>query len=94
MGYVDQSGREVSQTALIEDVGRNGLRISSSLPVGPGQAVRFEADGFRGRGQVRYCELVDAGFAWGVEFSKGFEWDRTRWNPQHLFELPLEGPGG
>ncbi len=89
ISFNDQLGREIAETGLIEDVGRNGLRVSIGLPVSPGKEVRFSAPGFAGFARVRYCELSDSGYAWGLEFPIGFEWDSAVWNPRHLFELPL-----
>ena len=89
ISYRDQAGRKVAETGLIEDVGRNGFRVSISLPVSPGREVYFDAPGFAGFARVRYCELSEASYAWGLEFPIGFEWDAAVWNPQHLLELPL-----
>ncbi len=90
MMFCDQARRKIVETGLIEDVGRNGLRISIGLPISPGKEVEFETTGFAGFALVRYCEFVDGGYAWGLEFPIGFEWDGTGWNPEHLLELPLK----
>lgn len=82
--FEDQQGNSVSTVALVEDLSDSGICVSSSLPVSPGRIVRLRAEGFNGRGVVRYCELGEYSYLWGLELAPGW---RGEWHPSH--ELPL-----
>ncbi len=86
--FQDQTGRWVQETALVEDVSQTGVCISLGLPITLRREVEIEAEGFMGKAQVRYCELGEYSYLLGLEFSKGFQWDRQRWRPKHLLTLP------
>jgi hypothetical protein len=86
--FQDQTGRWVQETALVEDVSQTGLCISLGLPITVRREVEIEAEGFRGKAQVRYCELGEYSYLLGLEFSDGFNWDRQKWRPKHLLTLP------
>ena len=88
--FEDQTGRQVIETGLVEDVSPAGLCVSLNLPVTAGCLVEFAAEGFSGRARVRYCELGDYSYLLGMEFSDGFRWDRQKWQPKHLLRLPQE----
>jgi len=89
--YDDQRGRTVNLAGLLEDVGRDGLCISLSLPLRVGAEIRFACDGFFGRASVEYCNLGDYSYLVGAAFLDGLQWDETLWRPRHL--LALGEPG-
>ncbi len=88
ISFRDQRGRRVQETAVLEDLGEQGARISLCLPLTPGCQVGFQAVAFEANAQVRYCELADSGFAVGIEFADNFRWDEKKWAPEHLLRLP------
>jgi ribulose bisphosphate carboxylase small subunit len=88
ISFRDQRGRRVQETAVLEDLGEQGARISLCLPLTPGCQVGFQAVSFEASAQVRYCELSDSGFAVGIEFADDFRWDEKDWAPEHLLRLP------
>ncbi|MBI1357336.1 MAG: hypothetical protein GC160_23590 [Acidobacteria bacterium] len=83
--FEDQQGNTVSTVALVEDLSDQGLCVSSSLPVSPGRIVRIRAEGLESRGVVRYCELGEYSYLWGLELASGW---RGEWQPHH--ELALD----
>lgn len=86
--FRDQRGRRVQETAVLEDLGEKGARISLSLPLTPGSQVGFHAASFEANAHVRYCELADSGFAVGLEFAGDSRWDEKKWASEHLLRLP------
>lgn len=84
VSFDDQQGNSVTTVALVEDLSDTGLCVSSSLPISPGRLVRVRAEGLRGSGIVRYCELGDYSYLLGLELKPGW---RNGWTPRH--ELPL-----
>ena len=82
--FEDQQGNSIRTVALVEDLSEGGLCVSSSLPVSPGRIVRLHAEGLESRGVVRYCELGEYSYLWGLELTPGWRGD---WRPHH--ELPL-----
>ena len=88
ISFRDQRGRRVQETAVLEDLGEGGARISLCLPLTPGCQVGLQAVAFEASAQVCYCELSDSGFAVGIEFADNFRWDENEWAPEHLLRLP------
>ena len=88
ISFRDQRGRRIQETAVLEDVAENGVRLSLALPLTPGIQVGLEAAAFEANAYVRYCELADLGFAVGLEFADDFRWDEKEWTPEHLLRLP------
>ena len=88
ISFRDQRGRRIQETAVLEDLGEKGARISLSLPLTPGGQVGFHTAAFEVNAHVRYCELSDSGFAVGVDFAGNFRWDEKDWKPGHLLHLP------
>jgi hypothetical protein len=86
--FRDQRGRRIQETAVLEDFGEKGARISLGLPLTPGCRVAFQTAAFETSAQVSYCELCDSGFAVGIEFAGDFRWDEKEWAPEHLLRLP------
>ena len=88
ISFHDRRGRRIQETAVLEDLGEKGARVSLSLPLTPGCQVGFHATVFETNAQVRYCELSDSGFAVGLEFAGDSRWDEKQWAPEHLLRLP------
>jgi hypothetical protein len=88
ISFRDQRGRRIQETAVLEDLGEKGARISLSLPLTPGCQVSFNTVAFEVSAHVRYCELCDSGFAVGLDFAGDFRWDEKDWAPEHLLRLP------
>lgn len=72
----------------MEDLSRRGAMLSLSLPLPVGGQVNLRTTGFSVSAGVRYCELADAGYAVGLEFSAGTVWDEKSWSPEHLLRIP------
>jgi hypothetical protein len=45
---------------------------------------------FRSEAIVKHCKFEDYAYLLGIEFSGGFEWNRSDWEPAHLLRLPKE----
>jgi len=78
----------MQETAVLEDLGEKGARISLGLPLTPGCQIGFQTAAFEASAHVSYCELSDSGFAVGLEFAANFRWDEKDWAPEHLLRLP------
>ena len=90
VSFADQDGRTVSDTGLLEDVGRQGLNISLNIPLPKGQDIKLQMEGFSGKARVRYCNIGDYGYLIGLEFADRYEWDPEKWAPRHLLTIPAE----
>ena len=88
VSFRDQRGRRIQETGVLEDLGSGGARLSLSLPLPVGGQVNLRTTGFSVNAGVRYCELADAGYAVGLEFSAGTTWDERSWSPEHLLRIP------
>jgi hypothetical protein len=90
IAFQDQTGRWVRETGVIEDVGSNGLGITLGIPVTVGRIVAVSNTRFRSEAIVKHCKFEDYAYLLGIEFSGGFEWNRSEWEPSHLLPLPKE----
>ena len=88
ISFRDQRGRRVQETAVLEDVGEQGARISLCLPLTPGCRIGVHAAALELSAHVRYCELSESGFAVGLEFPADYRRDEKHWAPEHLLRLP------
>ncbi len=90
IAFEDQVGHWVRENGVIEDVGSTGIGVSLNLPVSVGRTVTVSNPRFRSQAKVIHCEFEEYGYLLGLEFSGGFEWNRTDWEPEHLLHLPKE----
>jgi hypothetical protein len=83
----DHAGRFWRGTGLLEDISPTGacLQVECAIPLDA--AVRWEAQGKRFEGEVRYCVYREIGYFVGVEFDSDSRWSGKDHHPQHLLDL-------
>ena len=88
VSWRDQTGRELVEHAILEDMSRHGVSFNSTYPISCGRPVQLSATGFLAEGHVVHCEPCEYGYIVGLRFSDGLEWDPERWTPAHMLTLP------
>ena len=75
--------------ANLEDISPSGacVQLEAALPVGTD--IEIVCSACRLKGKVRYCRFVEIGYDVGVEFEPRAAWDRRRFEPAHLLDIPL-----
>jgi hypothetical protein len=46
------------------------------------------------RGKVRYCRFAQIGYDVGIAFDQRRTWNRSRFEPKHLLEIPADDRAG
>jgi hypothetical protein len=80
------------QTAVLEDIGPEGVAVAVEAPLDTASQVDFSAPGLRVRAQVRYCLRRETDFRLGLRFEDGWRWCPDTWRPHHLWAPPSEKP--
>ncbi|HTS29392.1 MAG TPA: PilZ domain-containing protein [Bryobacteraceae bacterium] len=79
--------------ANLEDISPSGACVQVESPIPVGTAVEIVCSTCRFKGKVRYCRFVEIGYDVGVELEPRGAWDRSRFAPEHLLEIPVAGRG-
>jgi hypothetical protein len=81
----------VDAVANLEDISPSGacLQLEAAIPVGADIEIVSSACSLKGK--VRYCRFVEIGYDVGVEFDPRAAWDRRRFVPEHLLDVPVKG---
>jgi hypothetical protein len=101
---VRRAGRPPSEVvANLEDISPSGALLQLDDALGEGADVELFCSQWRVCGKVRYCRLTEIGYDAGVKFNESGAWDRKRFEPKHLLNVPVGnavrrftagGPGG
>ena len=83
----DHAGRFWRGAGLLEDISDSGacVQVESAIPLGA--RIRWECDGTRFEGEVRFCVYREIGYFVGVEFQADSRWSRQHYRPRHLLDL-------
>ena len=77
----------------LEEIWREGAVFESENPLEAGWKVELQCGGMRLHGVAASVELHDFGCRVEMQFSPLTPWDPARFNPKHLLDLSLLGPG-
>jgi len=87
---VHDAGRPPSEVvANLEDISPSGACIQLDEAIGEGADIELVCSQCRMKGKVRNCRFVDIGYDVGVEFSQRGSWNRERFEPKHLLDIPV-----
>lgn len=76
--------------ANLEDISPSGACIQLERALCVGADVDLVCSKCRMRGKVRHCRFVNIGYDVGVEFLAQEGWDRSKFEPDHLLEIPMK----
>jgi hypothetical protein len=75
----------------LEDISASGACLHSETAVAQGNAIEMITPRCSFKGVVRYCRFVEIGFDIGVSFESRAVWNRDRFEPAHLLDVPVRG---
>jgi hypothetical protein len=75
----------------LEDISASGASLHSQTEIPEGTAIEMVTPRCSFRGVVRHCRFVEIGFAIGVSFESRAVWNRDRFEPEHLLDVPVRG---
>src|ERR1017187_10323223 len=74
--------------ANLEDISASGACIQLEAAALEGADVELICAKCRLRGKVRYCRFATLGYDVGIAFDVRRSWNRRRFAPKHLLEIP------
>ena len=80
--------------ANLEDISASGACIQLEATALEGADVEMICAKCRLRGKVRYCRFVTLGYDVGIAFNRRRSWNRKRFAPKHLLEIPVGDSSG
>ena len=87
-----QDGGEAREVvANLEDISASGACIQLEAAAQEGADVEMICANCRLRGKVRYCRFSQVGYDVGIAFNQPGSWDRQRFVPKHLLDVPVAG---
>jgi hypothetical protein len=84
--------REV--TANLEDISPSGACVQLEDAALAGADIEVICDKCRLKGKVSYCRFAALGYDVGIAFHKQSSWNRRRFAPKHLLEIPVNRHDG
>lgn len=75
--------------ANLEDISPSGACLQLEAAVREGADIDLVCSRCRFKGKVQYCRFADTGYDVGVQFSKPQSWNRRRFEPKHLLDIPI-----
>jgi hypothetical protein len=79
--------REV--TANLEDISASGACIQLEAAAREGSDIEMTCAKCRLKGKVKYCRFATLGYDVGIAFEERGSWNRQRFVPKHLLEIPV-----
>ncbi len=77
--------------ANLEDISPSGACLHSESEIADGTAIELITPRCTFKGVVRYCRFVGIGFDIGIGFESRAIWNRDRFEPEHLLDVPVRG---
>jgi hypothetical protein len=84
--------REV--TANLEDISASGACIQLEAAALEGADIEVICAKCRLKGKVSYCRFATLGYDVGIAFDERRSWNRQRFVPKHLLDVPVGKCGG
>jgi len=88
IAWIDNRLRRHCSVGLLEDVSPGGMCVALGASVPLELNVLVQAPGLSLMAAVRHCERGNYGYLVGLEFLGGHLWDKAKWRPKHLLEMP------
>jgi hypothetical protein len=96
IAWIDNRLHRHCSVGLLEDVSQGGMCVAleASVPLVPKVLMQVvpnvlvQAPGLSLMAAVRHCERGNYGYLVGLEFLGGHLWDKAKWRPKHLLEMP------
>ena len=79
--------------ANLEDISASGACIQLETAAPEGADTELMCVQCRLRGKVCYCRFAQLGYDVGIAFNKQGSWNRNRFAPKHLLEVPVGNSG-
>lgn len=76
--------------ANLEDISPSGACVQLEEAIRVGTEIEIVCSACRLKGKVRYCRFVEIGYDVGVELVPRAAWDRRRFEPDHLLDVPVK----
>jgi len=77
------------ETANLEDISASGACVQLEAAAMEGADVELHCAKCRLRGKARYCRFAQTGYDVGIAFDEPGSWNRRRFAPKHLLDVPL-----
>ncbi len=74
--------------ANLEDISPSGACLQLETAAREGTDIEIVCATCRLKGNVRYCRYTELGYDVGVAFAEPRSWDKRRFTPKHLLEIP------
>lgn len=84
-------GPPAETVANLEDISPSGACLQLEAAIRVGTDLEIVCSTCSLKGKVRYCRFVEIGYDVGVEFEAREAWDRRRFEPDHLLDVPVKG---
>ena len=85
---IDDAAEPRELMANLEDISPSGACLQMEAAAREGTDIEIVCAGCRLKGKVRYCRYTELGYDVGVAFAERRSWDKRRYQPKHLLELP------
>ena len=82
------------EIANLEDISASGACIQLEAAAMEGADVEMHCANCRLRGRVSYCRFAQTGYDVGIAFDERGSWNRQRFQPKHLLEVPIRALTG
>ncbi len=76
--------------ANLEDISPSGACVQMETAAREGADIEILCANCRLKGQVRYCRFSELGYDVGIAFDERKSWNKRRYTPKHLLELPAK----
>jgi hypothetical protein len=83
-------GPPAETVANLEDISPSGACVQLEVAIREGTDIVIVCSACLFKGTVRYCRFVEIGYDVGVEFESRGSWDRRRFEPDHLLDVPVK----
>jgi len=83
----------MEMVANLEDISPSGACLQLEAAVRKGASIEIVCSKCRLKGKVKYCRYAEMGYDVGVQFDERESWDRQRFEPQHLLDIPIVEAG-
>ncbi len=74
--------------ANLEDISPSGACVQMEAGTQEGTDIEIVCASCSLRGKVRYCRYTELGYDVGIAFDERRTWNKRRFTPKHLLELP------
>lgn len=83
-------GPPAEAIANLEDISPSGACVQLEEAIRVGADIEIVCSACSLKGKVRYCRFGEMGYDVGVEFEPEAAWDRQRFEPDHLLDVPVK----